>query len=62
MESLTEFEAMQIVVSCESCNDNEQNFIQKYFILNSESMYTELQILLTGDLSFLNQSVFKVNP
>jgi hypothetical protein len=43
---------MQIAGSCESRNDNEQNFIQKYFILNSESMYTELQIQLTGDLSF----------
>lgn len=48
---------MQIAVSFECRNDQVKNFIPGYFHwLNNENNYTELQILLTGDLSTLTRS------
>lgn len=47
---------MQIAGSRESRNDSEQRLSQRISIGNNESMYTELQFLLTGDLSTLGGS------
>jgi hypothetical protein len=56
-QSLSGFEAMQIAVSSECRNDNERNSTKKIVsLVNNESIYTELQFLLTGDLSALKRS------
>jgi len=57
--SLSGFEAMQIAVNHDYRNDNERNSTKKIVSLpNNESIYTELQFLLTGDLSALKRSGF----
>jgi hypothetical protein len=48
---------MQIAGSCERRNDSEQRLSKRISIGNNESRYTELQFLLTGDLSTLAGSV-----
>jgi hypothetical protein len=56
-QSLSGFETMQIAVSRECRNDNERNSTKKIVsLVNNESIYTELQFLLTGDLSALKRS------
>ena len=56
-QSLYGFEAMQIAVSRECRNDNERISTKKIVpLVNNESIYTELQFLLTGDLSALKRS------
>jgi hypothetical protein len=59
---LTGFEAMQIAGSRESRNDSEQPLSRRISIGNNESIYTELQFLLTGDLSTLAGSELTRNP
>lgn len=53
---------MQIAVSRESRNDSEQHLSPSISIGNNESIYTELQFLLTGDLSTLGGSELTRNP
>jgi hypothetical protein len=56
-QSLSGFKTMQIAVSRECRNDNERNSTKKIVsLVNNESIYTELQFLLTGDLSALKRS------
>jgi hypothetical protein len=57
IKSLSGFETMQIAVSHECRNDNGQNSTKKIVpLVNNENIYTELQFLLTGDLSALKRS------
>jgi uncharacterized membrane protein YheB (UPF0754 family) len=63
MQSLSEYEAMQIAGFHERLNDIVRQFIQKHFHwITMNYVYTENQFLLTVDLSFLKSSEEALNP